>query len=631
MTNTLTRPLVFLLLGIVLAKGLYSASVTGQTTDETYYIGPGAIATRTHHYAIMEQPPLAMQLGAFPLLFLKPELPVHDPVYLDGSHEIDNSRTGTKFLYAPGQDPYRILFLARMPIVLLTVLLGAVVFLWGSQLYGNAGALFALGLFALEPNLTAHGSLFTSDMTLTTFLFLAVYQFQKLLKEPTPKNLLMAGVATGLALLSKISSFLLFPLFLGAVLLKWVSEKNSVFLFENRGKLFSIFSALLLYVLSLSHRIPGALFGPLCLIPAAYFLLEKTAGKKVFWLAIFLLIGAWIGTWLPLMLAVKKASPAVRLGALGWGISLLVLFGLGLLKSSLREWLKIHSLVWVAAGFVIIFGYTDFPQALIDFKPFAHYLGSFGITTSHMARFHVHCDGGAFIVCDWRYFITCMAAKTSLVTLALFFLGAFAIGRAKLPFLDKFFVIAPPLGFLAAASFLSRINIGLRHVLPVYPFLILAAGFSLPFLQRLKKNLFRKVALAVLAAGVAGMAVRYASIFPNDLAYFSEWVGGPLGGAAMTSDSNIDWAQDNRKVFELAKKLGIPELKLGMTTGLDREYNYHQLPWKSMASEDYKTPTPGYYVLDLRTYLQQQQPGSGFYQRKPDFKVGATRYIFHIQ
>jgi hypothetical protein len=257
-------------------------------------------------------------------------------------------------------------------------------------------------------------------------------------------------------------------------------------------------------------------------------------------------------------------------------------------------------------------------------------LNSFHITTSHMARYHVNCYGGSFIVCDWRYFLTCILAKTSVVTLALFFLGVFAMGRSKLPKMDKVFIFLPPLAFLAAASFLNRINIGVRHVLPVYPFLILMAGFSLGSVQRLTNPVFRKAAFTILAAGLGIVAVRNLSFFPNELAYFSEWVGGPLQGAAMTTDSNLDWGQDNRKVFALAKRVGASELKLGMTTGQGEEYNAQGLPWKSMTPEDLKNPAPGFYALDLAGYLEQR-PGSWFYKRQPDYEAGATRYLFHVK
>ncbi|MBA7678501.1 hypothetical protein ES703_86777 [subsurface metagenome] len=98
-------------------------------------------------------------------------------------------------------------------IVLLSVLLGFYVFKWSKELYGQQAGLLALFLYSFSPNILAHSRLITSDLVLACFSFIAVYYFWLFIKEPTRKGLLLSGATLGLALLSKYSAILLFPIY----------------------------------------------------------------------------------------------------------------------------------------------------------------------------------------------------------------------------------------------------------------------------------------------------------------------------------------------------------------------------------------------------------------------------------
>jgi hypothetical protein len=96
-------------------------------------------------------------------------------------------------------------------------------------------------------------------------------------------------------------------------------------------------------------------------------------------------------------------------------------------------------------------------------------------------------------------------------------------------------LLVPPMVFLLAAS-ASKVNLGVRVVLPVLPFAyVLAARLA-------AGTPWQRVALGVCVAWCGAASWRAA---PHQLAYFNE-LG---GGMANLADSNLDWGQ------------GLPELK----------------------------------------------------------------------
>ena len=203
---------VILLLAFFLFLGLNAARSQGQTVDETFYNGAGYPMVRYQDYRFLgEHPPFAMQWGSLPLLFLQPKFPINKPVRLKGQQGMDISANGARFLYTQGNDPYVLLFLERMMILLLGLLTGVMLYAWAKSLAGAGGALAALTLFILNPDILAHGSLFTSDLPVTAFFFGACAAAAAWFRTGHFRILAAAGILTGLALLSKMSALVLIP------------------------------------------------------------------------------------------------------------------------------------------------------------------------------------------------------------------------------------------------------------------------------------------------------------------------------------------------------------------------------------------------------------------------------------
>ena len=94
----------------------------------------------------------------------------------------------------------------------------------------------------------------------------------------------------------------------------------------------------------------------------------------------------------------------------------------------------------------------------------------------------------------------------------------------------------------------SHINIGHRHVLPVYGFLYVLAGVGLVR--------FRWVAPVLVGV----LAVESLSVYPHYMAYFNAATGGPANGPKYLLDSNIDWGQDIKKLGRYLKEQHIPNV-----------------------------------------------------------------------
>jgi len=119
------------------------------------------------------------------------------------------------------------------------------------------------------------------------------------------------------------------------------------------------------------------------------------------------------------------------------------------------------------------------------------------------------------------------------------------------------FLLVPPAIYFAAMT-ATRVNLGLRYALPVYPFLFVLAGRVGTI------HLGKSLALSRLC-GVTGLTLTAASslmVTPHQLAYFNELIGGPAQGHKYLSDSNLDWGQDLKGLKNYMDHEGIPVIYL---------------------------------------------------------------------
>ena len=173
------------------------------TIDEPVYVGTAVVYLQQHSLRYNpEHPPLGKLIIGTGLAFAD--------VHLDPAFVGDQSQLGRRVLYESGNDPARLLLLARIPVIVLTLLFGLVVFLFARDLAGAGGGLAALALYAFSPDVIANGSLATLDVPVAGFLLTSVWLLWRARHRPA-LYLPLAGLALGAALATKMSALAAVP------------------------------------------------------------------------------------------------------------------------------------------------------------------------------------------------------------------------------------------------------------------------------------------------------------------------------------------------------------------------------------------------------------------------------------
>ncbi|MDQ2832863.1 MAG: glycosyltransferase family 39 protein [Acidobacteriota bacterium] len=135
----------------------------------------------------------------------------------------------------------------------------------------------------------------------------------------------------------------------------------------------------------------------------------------------------------------------------------------------------------------------------------------------------------------WFFFPAVFVIKTTLTLLALLVLVPFARlhGRTR----EFRFLLVPPLFFFLFAV-ASMVNLGIRHLLPIYPFCIVLAGAAAAAFA--VRSTATRVAIAAL---LLFTVVSSLHAYPDFLAYSNEAFGGPAHTYRVLTDSNADWGQ----------------------------------------------------------------------------------------
>jgi hypothetical protein len=167
----------------------------------------------------------------------------------------------------------------------------------------------------------------------------------------------------------------------------------------------------------------------------------------------------------------------------------------------------------------------------------------------------------------WYYFPVTFALKTPLPLLLLLAAAVLLALRDREDPRREVFLWLPPLLYLALVMTRS-LNIGHRHLLPLYPYLFIlggrAAASGLGHASRAVR-----VAAAVLLLWYAAGTLRH---HPHHLAFFNEAAGGPANGYRSLVDSNLDWGQDLPSLKRWVDANGVTNLKLAYFGSADPDY-----------------------------------------------------------
>jgi hypothetical protein len=594
------------LLGLMAVLMFASVWDDTPTSDDNVAVISGYSYLRKQEFRLEPQnPPLIEDLAAFPLLFMD----LREPWDHKAWEEANDPELGQAFLYQLGNDPDRILRAARTPMILFAVGFGGILFWWTRKEFGSAVALLTLILYTFSPTFLAHGRLAATDLGATAGFFITIAAFLRFLKDPTGRNVALAGLAMGLAFLAKFSTIALIPiaLFLAVAwvfvnknparhsLLHWRSLPGGGSLVAFRPCASHCGGGLLRYV----RRTVGIIVIAFLVIYPVYlhhiwnyaperqardaqtqrtlYDLHGTARDIVLWSSDKSVLRPWSEYFLGLLVALKASNwgqPVFFFGTVRpTGVPLYFPF-----VYLVKEPLALHLLTLLALAFVL-------RRAL--------------------------SGGGRPAFQKQR-------------------------GRLRRWLAEHFteFAFLLVIGTYWVALLRSNMNIGVRHLLPAFPFTyILVANQIVLFCRTTETHAVRRWGFRLaLAALLLWQAVTVLRVHPSYLAYFNELAGGPDGGWRYVNDSNLDWGQDVKRLAQFVETRGIPGIHVDYFSPADAAYYLHD---KYLGPVGCSQPPQGWVAISAMLYTGPPwNPGCDYRRWLPMSKlvakIGYSIFVFYV-
>ncbi len=499
------------LLAIIFLQLVLMARLNSATWDEPDHIYSAYMQAKHRDFGLNpEHPPLIKFLGALPLLRMQFKMP---PLQ-DRPYRLEEAAGGRDFLF--GNDADTILFRVRLATSAITILLALVVFLAAQEMFGTGAGLIALALVAFDPTLLAHSALMTTDAGGACFMFCSIYAFYRYVKSPSPWRLALVGLVAGLALASKHSSVLLFPmlLLLGIAEVVWLQAPQHQKSAAGLGKRSLHFAAALIAIVVLSVGVLWASYG------------FRYAARED-----------------GLQLNPPLATQLGRVPSHAEGDALAAVARLHLLPES------------------YIYG---FAHVLIQSKAFTSFL--LGTIYPHPV---------------WFYFPVAMVIKSTLTFLIFLGVSVWVVATGRLRAGREILYMAIPATIYMAFAMAGGMNIGVRHVLPIYIFLsALIGGAAWTLVQRDRRWLYAVVALLMF------QTVSVVRAFPAYMSYANEAVGGPAAVHNLLSDSSADWGQQMKSVKRYTDAHGIKSCWFAYFGQGVMDFNYYGIPCKPLITAD---------------------------------------------
>lgn len=225
--DSLKKPInwaAILLLLIFFGRLVNTAAAKSITYDEIKHIFLGALYWEGDRlYSVVQNPPLVNAVIGVPVsLAFEPNFPY--PIQLVSNW----LKVSKAFMWEINSNGLQMIWAGRLGIMLLSVLLGALIYRWAGQLFKSAWAgLFAILLYTFDPNILAHSFLATTDIGLAFFLTLAAYLVWRYWRNPSQASRFLylgAGIAVGMALAAKFSGLIILPALILIAWYRWFTE-----------------------------------------------------------------------------------------------------------------------------------------------------------------------------------------------------------------------------------------------------------------------------------------------------------------------------------------------------------------------------------------------------------------------
>jgi 4-amino-4-deoxy-L-arabinose transferase-like glycosyltransferase len=247
------------LMGLLAGGAAMRESVT---YDEVAHIGAGVSYWQKLDLRLNEEhPPLPKVLAAFPL-FLRGARADYSHVAWTMSDRLFPAYVGQLYfgelVLKHWNDPRNTLALARLPMLLLTLLLGCLVFFYARAIGGGWGGLLSTAVYASTPLFLGYGPLVHTDVTAAAFAVLTLFAAASLWRTPSRTGSFVFGLSLAGALLSKFSAPILLLALAAFVLTLWLRPLGGPVLGEPEAQSLR------------ARRLRAALAGMACSVAAVY-------------------------------------------------------------------------------------------------------------------------------------------------------------------------------------------------------------------------------------------------------------------------------------------------------------------------------------------------------------------------
>jgi 4-amino-4-deoxy-L-arabinose transferase-like glycosyltransferase len=559
--------------------------------DEVPHIGAGfSYVTQLDERLNPEHPPFIKDLAGLALL----PLGLSHTVFQTPSWttEVNGQwQFGHNVIFESGGNPDTIVQMARLPMLLIFIFACWLMWKWARERYSDTAALIALILFSFSPTILAHMRLVTTDMGAAVGVLAATYCFLRFLRKPARASFVWAALSLGLALLAKFNTALLGPFFVLVAVLYGLDGHLDKKAWKRAARMFGI-----------TALMGAASF--VCVVWPFYFVQTFNQPAQQQLAETKAITAGYPNSILKSMVIWGADKPVIR-AATHWE--------LGLLMVAQRA--EGGNTIYWLGRVVNAGGPGYFPLIYFMKEPLAWWilvaLAVGALVFHHRKRRTEHAHGHFFTdnFDEWVW----------LLWLAIYW----------------------------AVSINSTLNIGVRHLLPTYPFAILLVSGRLSVMldwlrahDRMRLRIFSAV-IAVLLGWYAFESVR---VWPSYLAYFNQFVGGPSGGHNFVADSNLDWGQDLKRLGQWVEQNDIQKISLDYFGWADPGYylKNHSIYtttgyWKDARDFITRNRSNGWIAVSA-TYFQQavystNQDNGGYrwlLNYDPVTVIGHSIFVWHV-